>query len=376
MHFIIGADTPDSHMTGLGRQMHGLGSALAARGHRVDYLFADPTQAGTARKLSRLTFPLRAAARVRKLSNGSGPPVAILHEPTAWATAVALRRRARTIAMVHNCELKVWKTRLATRSETGEEISAKSRLVWPLTELSQSYASMRVADLVCCLSSEDREYIRSRVGVPAERIERIDNGVEPEFIGLPFPAGPPERDVLFLGHWLPHKGTRVLRAALEKLTARGVSCRLTLAGTTAVADEIAGSLPPAWRDSVEVVPRVPPDQLVALYRRHWLFVLPSIFEGIPLSMLEAMACGLCPIVSDVGGVGDVIDSGRNGVLVPRLDADALAAALARALSAPVEARALARAAHETMQGYGWSRAAEQVERACRARWGDGGGDVR
>lgn len=370
MHFIIGADTPDSHTTGLGRQMHGLGGALAARGHRVDYLFADPAQAGAARKLSRLTFPFRAAARIRTWSNGaSEPPVAILHEATAWGTAVLLRRRVRTIAMVHNCELKVWGTRLATRSDTGEPISRKSRVVWPLTQLTQSYASLKVADLVCCLSSEDRDYIRARVGVPADRIERIDNGVEPEFLGLPFPDDPTERDVLFLGHWLPHKGTRVLIAALEKLTAKGVACRLTLAGTTVPADEILPSLPPAWRDAVEVIPRLPPEQLVALYRRHRLFVLPSIFEGIPLSMLEAMACGLCPIVSDVGGVSDVIDSGRNGVLVPRLDADALAAALTRALSAPAEARAIARAAHETMQAYGWSRAAEQVERACRARWG-------
>src|SRR5688572_1762326 len=109
MHFIIGADTPDSHTTGLGRQMHGLGGALATRGHRVDYLFADPAPGGAARKLSRLTFPLRAASRIRKLSNGrSEPPIAILHEPTAWATALTLRRRVRTIAMVHNCEMKVW----------------------------------------------------------------------------------------------------------------------------------------------------------------------------------------------------------------------------------------------------------------------------
>jgi glycosyltransferase involved in cell wall biosynthesis len=375
MHFIIGADAADSHTTGIGRQMHGLGGALAARGHRVDYLFADPAQTAV-RKLSRLTFPFRAASQIRKWSNGeSEPPIAILHEPAAWATALTLRRRVRTIAMVHNCELKVWRTRLSTRADTGDTISLKSRVVWPLTELTQSYASLKAADLVCCLSSEDREYIRTSVGLPPDRIERIDNGIEAGFLGLPFPEQRPERDVVFLGHWLPHKGTGVLIAALEKLTAIGSRCRLTLAGTTVTADEIAGSLPSAWRASVEVIPRLQPEQLVPLYRRHWIFVLPSIYEGMPLTMLEAMACGLCPIVSDVGGARDVIESGRNGVLVPRLDAAALAAAIARALSAPEEARAIARSAHASMQVYGWSRAAEQVERACHARWGsrqDGG----
>jgi len=371
MHFVIGADTADSHTTGLGRQMHGLGAALAARGHRVDYLFADPAPAA-AQKLSRLTFPLRAARRIRAWSNGgSDRPIAILHEPIAWATALTSRRRVRTIAMVHNCELKVWATRLATRKKTGETISLKSRVVWPLTELSQAYASLKVADLVCCLSSEDRDYIRAHIGLPADRIERIDNGIEAAFLGLPFPEQRPARHLLFLGHWLPHKGTQVLTAALEKLTAHAAGCRLTLAGTTVPAEEIVGQLPSAWRASAEVIPRVQPDLLVPLYQRHGIFVLPSIFEGIPLSMLEAMACGLCPIVSDVGGVRDVIESGRNGVLVPRLDVDAFAAALGRALSAPEEADAIARSAHATMQSYGWSRAAEQVERACLARWGAG-----
>jgi glycosyltransferase involved in cell wall biosynthesis len=369
MHFIIGADTPDSRTTGLGRQMHGLGGALEARGNRVDYVFADPAQSGAARKLSRLTFPFRAAFRILSGLNGTSErPVAILHEPTAWATALMLRRRVRTIAMVHNCELKVWRTKLSTLSHTGEVISLKSRVIWPLTELTQSYASLKAADLVCCLSSEDRDYIRARVGLPPDRIARIDNGVGPEFLALPFLEQRPERDVVFLGHWLPHKGTRVLAAALERLAANGKLCRLTLAGTSAPADEVIGALPPEWRASVEVIPRLAPDQLVALYRRHWIFVLPSIFEGIPLSMLEAMACGLCPIVSDVGGVADVIDNGRNGMLVPKLDADALAAALARALSAPDETRALARNAHRDMQAYGWSRAAVQVEQACSARW--------
>ena len=113
----------------------------------------------------------------------------------------------------------------------------------------------------------------------------------------------------------------------------------------------------------------PPEALIELYRRHWMFLLPSVFEGIPLSMLEAMACGLCPVVSDVGGVRDVVTDGANGVLVPRLDVPALAAALARALRDPAGTRAIGSRAQQSMQAYGWSRPAEQVEHACLRRWG-------
>jgi glycosyltransferase involved in cell wall biosynthesis len=364
MHFIIGANLVDSRTTGLGRQMHGLGEALSNRGHRVDYLFADPEKSGA--RSSRLTFPVEAVAKVRRLVGKDGAPaIALLHEPTAWATALLRPRRVRTVAMVHNCEIKCWTTKLATYRESGESVALRSRLLWPLTELTQSYASIRSADAVFCLSTEDLNYMHRTLRVPLERIWRIDNGLEPSFLGLPFPETLPERDVLFVGHWLPHKGIRILTAALDKLAATGARPRVTLAGTGLTPDTIASSLPSSLRSTVEILPYVAPEDLVRLYQRHWIFVLPSVIEGIPLSMLEAMATGLCPVVSNVGGVPDVIVNGINGILVPRLNIDELARVLARCLSAPDETRQIARRAQADMQGYGWSRAAAEVEQACR-----------
>lgn len=364
MHFIIGANLVDSRTTGLGRQMHGLGEALSNRGHRVDYLFADPETSD--RKSSRLTFPVEAVAKIRsRLQKEGAPAIALLHEPTAWATALLLPRRVRTVAMVHNCEIKCWASKLATYRESGESVALRSRLLWPLTELTQSYASLRSAAAVFCLSTEDLNYMHRTLRVSLGRLQRIDNGLEPSFLGLSFPESLPERDVLFVGHWLPHKGIRFLTAALDRLAATGVRPRVTLAGTGSTRDAIASSLPSSLRSTVEILPYVAPEDLVRLYQRHWIFVLPSIIEGIPLSMLEAMASGLCPIVSNVGGVPDVIVNGVNGILVPRLNTDALAEALARCLNAPGETRQIARRAQADMQGYGWSRVAEQVETACR-----------
>ena len=63
-----------------------------------------------------------------------------------------------------------------------------------------------------------------------------------------------------------------------------------------------------------------------------LFVFPSLFEGLGISLVEAMACGLPAIGSRTGGIVDVIDDGRTGVLVPPGDARALAAAMGRLLA--------------------------------------------
>jgi glycosyltransferase involved in cell wall biosynthesis len=74
-----------------------------------------------------------------------------------------------------------------------------------------------------------------------------------------------------------------------------------------------------------------------------LFVLPSFFEGLPLSILEAMAAGKPVIASAIGGNDEVITHGENGLLVPKSDPAALADAIRAVLSDPALARRLAEA---------------------------------
>lgn len=74
------------------------------------------------------------------------------------------------------------------------------------------------------------------------------------------------------------------------------------------------------------------DDVAQLLSRCQAFVLASRWEGLPLAILEAMRSGLPVIASDVGGVGEAVIHGMNGLLVPRGDAQSMAAALAQLLS--------------------------------------------
>ena len=65
-----------------------------------------------------------------------------------------------------------------------------------------------------------------------------------------------------------------------------------------------------------------------------VFVLPSLWEGLPLSMVLAMGAGVPVVATTVAGIPEVIDDGRTGLLVPPRDASALGRALARLLSDP------------------------------------------
>jgi glycosyltransferase involved in cell wall biosynthesis len=63
-----------------------------------------------------------------------------------------------------------------------------------------------------------------------------------------------------------------------------------------------------------------------------VFVLPSLWEGLPLSLVLAMAAGVAPVATAVAGIPEVVEDGRTGLLVPAGDAAALGAALGRLMS--------------------------------------------
>jgi glycosyltransferase involved in cell wall biosynthesis len=101
-------------------------------------------------------------------------------------------------------------------------------------------------------------------------------------------------------------------------------------------------------DRVRIHGWIEPDRRDELLARAAVFVLPSHAEGLPMSLLEAMAAG-CPVVaSAVGGIPDVVTHGVNGLLVEPGDTQALADAVGRVLADPKLARTLGRAARATV----------------------------
>ena len=98
------------------------------------------------------------------------------------------------------------------------------------------------------------------------------------------------------------------------------------------------------------------DDIPALLASADLFVLPSRSEAFPNGAIEAMAAGLPVVASDVGGLRDLIDNGRTGVLVAPADPEALAAAVAALVRAPERAAALGAAARREIEArYGFDR---------------------
>lgn len=123
-----------------------------------------------------------------------------------------------------------------------------------------------------------------------------------------------------------------------------------------------GSLMPALRQAVaerklrgvSLPGRLPPEALPAVYDAADLFLNTSSVDNLPLSLIEAGACGL-PIVSTAAGaIPDLIADGENGLLAPVGDVAALAAAVLRLLANPTLAASLSAAGRRTAERFTWS----------------------
>lgn len=185
----------------------------------------------------------------------------------------------------------------------------------------------------------------------------VHNGVDTEL----FRPGPREPELgsapvlLFVGEARKKKGLPVLLEAYARVTKHFTGAKLVLVGgvradDAEILDVFARKHPGVITRVVSVVEQ---QQLPRYYRSASLFVMPSLRDGLPNALLEAMACG-CPIVaSDVGGIPDAVRDGVEGRLVPAGESEALARACIELLEAPATAAAQgARARQRAVKDFG------------------------
>jgi len=114
------------------------------------------------------------------------------------------------------------------------------------------------------------------------------------------------------------------------------------------------------------------EQLLNLYQQANLFIFPSRHEGMPNAVLEAMACGLPVIATEIGGNEELVESGKTGLLVPAESVEALSVALKKLLPESALRYTMGQASRRRVEEhYSWTRVAEQyaqlLEKVTRNR---------
>ncbi len=186
---------------------------------------------------------------------------------------------------------------------------------------------------------EDRATLRA-LGVAEARLRLVPgSGVDTDRLRpLLEPSGP--NTMAYVGRMLADKGLHSLMAAHRLLRARGSPVQLLMAGTpdpeNATSINLAELASWACEPGVTLLGHV--TDVAAVWARAHIAVLPSRREGLPLSLLEAAACGRPMIATDVPGCREVVRAGETGVLVPLDDPARLADAVA-AMAADAGGRA-------------------------------------
>jgi glycosyltransferase involved in cell wall biosynthesis len=155
--------------------------------------------------------------------------------------------------------------------------------------------------------------------------------------------------VLCLGRLIERKGQRTLLEAVAELADRGVAIDLTVAGdgpSRPQLERLAAGL--GIGDRVRFTGVVGQDEALALYRGADAFCLPSLAEGLPVVLAEAMACGLPVVTTRIDAIPELVADGDNGLLVAPGDPAALADALARLAADPALRERLGAAGRETV----------------------------
>ncbi|MFC3229378.1 glycosyltransferase family 4 protein [Marinibaculum pumilum] len=183
------------------------------------------------------------------------------------------------------------------------------------------------------------------------------------------PAGPgreagPRRRILFLSRFVAGKGGAELIEAFGVLHAAFPEFRLTMAGDGPLAAEwrqLAAASPA--RAAIDFPGYVSGAAKARLLQDALLFVLPSATEGMPVSLLEAMAAGAAALVTPVGGIPLVVRPGQTGAFLETADAAGIAAALRDMLASPGLVEGMGRAAAElAWQHYESAQVVARLER--------------
>jgi glycosyltransferase involved in cell wall biosynthesis len=218
-------------------------------------------------------------------------------------------------------------------------------------------AVARRIDRVFTSSSASARDLERDFRVEPARLRMVANGVDTELF-RPDPAAPRDPfELLCIGRASdPNKGIRTLIEALALLPA---PVRLTL-----VDDDSEGN-PARQRaaelgcaDRLHLVGRVETEELLALYRRAALVVVPSRHEGFGLPAAEAMACGTPVVAAHAGALPEVVNTAGGGILVESQSPEALAKGISRLLEQPAARAELGvRGRRGVEAAYAWPRVA-------------------
>jgi glycosyltransferase involved in cell wall biosynthesis len=291
------------------------------------------------------------------------------NQPHGFRAARAVHRLSPKTVFVHRSHgfelhveetLRPWRKALGSDERGAVRRTASHALTSLLARHGRAIA--READGHIVSSSLDAAFLQKRLGAARERIAVIAQAAPDSYLRSAAPSMDEGRlrRVLHVAQFAFFKAPMITAGAMNLLARAEPDLQFTWVCDRASEGSIRVLLTPEANQRAEILHWTTQDALRDVYDRHGIFLFPSFFEGFGKAFLEAMSRGLCVVASDVGGMHDLIEHGRNGALVPPGDDQALAEAALTLVRDPAGAGVMSEAAVRTAQAHTWERVARET----------------
>ena len=356
---------------------------LQKLGHRVETWFFDDVLPNTKwpPKFQDLEFASTISRRIRKEPGRFD--VVNLHAP--WGCVYGISRSMfpsselppYVFTMQGSEERYALAMKLEAKKGRATNFSRKNRAWHRLYHQTMYDFSISKADFGAVANREGWILSELKYGHVPGRVWYVPNGTEASFFReRSFGEGPAQK-LLYVGTWLDRKGVFYLAEAFGMLAARMPELTLTIAGCLMPEEMVKKDFPEQAQARLTVISKVSRGDMPGLYAAHDVLVFPSLVEGMPLTMLEAMATAMPVVTTNTCGMADVLEDGVNGLLVPPADSAELARVVEGICKAAEFRRGIGIAGQVTARRYTWdliSRRMEHVltmaveEKRASARW--------
>ena len=367
LRILMSANVPRRREGGVAAIIYSLGPELEKRGHSITYVFQEDLfgHDKVSARFSELVFAYRLQRYIAK--DPGRFSIVNLHAPSGLLYGIrrrwfGSRRLPPCVMTLHGLEeRRVYVQSREVKKGRAWNFRLRNRLWHRFYTFPLYRGAIRTADGAHAYSRDVWNLLLLKYNLDSDRTAYIPNGADSRFY-LPrtYDSGRPLK-LLYAGTWLDQRGIFYLREALERLEPQIPGLTMTFAGCGRPPETIQEFFGPKLASTVVVQPVVPSERMQELYATHDVFLFPSLIEGLPTVLLEAMASGMPVITTETCGMQDIVEDGHNGLLIPAANAGTIESAVLRLADSASLRQQLGQMARETLKRYTWERSAEKLE---------------
>lgn len=275
-----------------------------------------------------------------KLGCAAGERASVVYQ-AAWL-AQEIRQRGITHLHAHFGSIATSVARLASHfADVPYSFTAHAKDIFHNDVESEDLRrKLRDAATVVTVSDYNVAHLQQQFGADAGKVCRIYNGMNPRELHYQ-PSTQRAPRIISVCRLVEKKGLTYLIEACARLKQRGCEFTCQIVGTGPMEGELRSRLTALHLDDwIEIVGPRPQGEVFALMQQAAVFAAPYVIgtdgnrDGLPTSLLEAMALGTPCIATDVTGIPEIIRDGQTGLLVAQRDVEGLAKALQKLLTQP------------------------------------------